>query len=100
MSGGDWKEMFRAVQIGDFNLAEFYLKLGVDPNYQHPEYMAAALVESIRFNHLDITKLLLEYGADPEIEEILEIATPMSVAKEKKNTKAIDLLKMYIDKSA
>ena len=36
MSGGDWKEMFRAVQIGDFNLTEYYLKLGVDPNYQYP----------------------------------------------------------------
>ncbi|MGK0388834.1 MAG: ankyrin repeat protein [Maribacter sp.] len=98
MSGGDWKEMFRAAKIGDFNLAEFYLKLGVDPNYQHPEYMAAALVESIRFNHFNITKLLLEYGANPLIEEILEGDTPTSVAQAKKNTEVLDLLKVYIDK--
>jgi ankyrin repeat protein len=99
MSGGDWKEMFRAVQVGDFNLAEFYLKLGVDPNYQHPEYMAAALVESIRFNHLEITKLLLEHGANPMIEEILEGDTAISIAQAKKNKAALDLLKRYIDKS-
>lgn len=97
MSGGDWKQMFKAVQVGDFNLVEYYLKLGVDPNYQHPEYMAAALVESIRFEHLDIAKLLLEYGANPTIEEILEEVTPMSVAQAKKNKEAIDLLKLYIE---
>ncbi len=96
MSGGDWKQMFKAVQTGDINLVEYYLKLGIDPNYQHPEYMAAALVESIRFNHLDITKLLLENDADPKIEEVMGSDTPMSVAKEKKNQEAIELLQIYL----
>lgn len=97
MSGGDWKQMFKAVQTGDLNLVEYYLRQGIDPNYQHPEYMAAALVESIRFNNLDITKLLLENGADPNIKEILEEETPMSIAKARKNVAAIKLLEEYID---
>ena len=98
MSGGDWKGMFKAVQDGDLELVRFYLKMGIDPNYQHPEFMAAALVESIRFNQVDITKALLEKGADPMIKEILGGDTPLSVAKEKKNQKAIDLLNLFIKK--
>lgn len=96
MAGGDWKAMFKAVQIGDINLVDYYLKTGIDVNYQHPEYLASALVESIRFDHFEITKLLLEHGADPLIKEMDEGATPMSVANEKKNSKVISLLSSYI----
>ena len=98
MSGGDWKAMFKAIQIGDFNLVEFYLKMGIDPNYQHPEYMAAPLVESIRFDHFEITKLLLEHGANPQIKEVMGSETPMLVAQLKKNEEVINLLKLYIEK--
>ncbi len=96
MSGGDWKSMFKAVQMGDYHLTEFYLKTGIDPNYQHPEYMASVLVESIRFNHINITKLLLENGADPLIEEVMGGDTPLKVAKMKKNIEAIELLHSFI----
>ena len=96
MSGGDWKAMFKAVQDGDYELVSYYLRMGIDPNYQHPEFMAAALVESIRFNHLETTKLLLENGSNPEIVEVLEGETPMSVAMMKKNHQAIELLNEYI----
>ena len=95
MSGGNWKEMFQAVQTGDINLVEYYLRIGVDPNYQHPEFMAAPLVESIRFNHLDIAKLILEYGGEPHIKEVLGGETPLSVAQAKKNQKAIRLINDY-----
>jgi len=96
MSGGNWKQMFKAVQIGDYNLVDYYLQIGIDPNYQHPEYMAAALVESIRFNELEIAKLLLDNGADPKIKEAMEGDTPLSVANEKKNQAAVDLINAYI----
>lgn len=96
MSGGNWKAMFQAVQDGDFELVAYYLKVGIDPNYQHPEFMAAALVESIRFNHIEITKLLLDNNADPNIKEIMGGATPLSIAKSKNNQQAIELLNRYI----
>lgn len=96
MSGGNWKDMFKGVQEGDYNLVEYYLRSGIDPNYQHPEYLASALVESIRYNHLDITKLLLDNNANPNIKEIDEGDTPLSVATSRKNQNAIDLLKAYI----
>ncbi len=96
MSGGDWKAMFKAIQDGDFELVSFYLQTGIDPNYQHPEYMASPLVESIRFDHLEITKLLLENGASPLIKEVMGGDTPLLVAKNRNNQKVIDLLNNYI----
>lgn len=98
MSGGNWKDMFKGVQDADYGLVEYYLKMGVDPNYQHPEFLAAALVESIRFNHLEIAKLLLDYGANPNIKEAWGGETPLSVAQDKKNPKAIELINGYLIK--
>jgi len=95
MSGGDWKAMFKAIQECDYELVKYYLKIGIDPNYQHPEFMASPLIESIRCNHLEITKLLLENGADPMIKEIIEKDTPLMVAKRLNNQKAIELLDIY-----
>ncbi|GAA4276348.1 ankyrin repeat domain-containing protein [Aquimarina mytili] len=97
MSGGDWKSMFKAVQEGDFELVKFYLDKGIDPNYQHPEFMALPLVESIRYNHLKITKLLLENGGNPSIKEVMEGETSISMAKQLNNQKAIDLLNSYLN---
>ena len=70
MAGGDWKEMFRAIQYGDLELVRYYLRMGIDPNYQHPEFLVSPLVESIRYNQVEIARLLLEHGADPKIVEI------------------------------
>lgn len=97
MSGGDWKEMFQGIQDGDIRTVEYYLKIGVDPNYQHPEFLASPLVESIRYNHLQIAKLLLEKGADPLIKEVWGGETPLSVAQSNKNKEAIQLIQSYID---
>lgn len=95
--GGDWKEMFQAIQTGDLALVEYYLEVGIDPNYQHPEFMAAPLVESIRFKHLDIARLLLEKGAHPDIKEHWGGETPLSVARATNNPQAIRLLEEYIE---
>ncbi|MFT5599864.1 MAG: ankyrin repeat protein [Flavobacteriales bacterium] len=96
MEGGNWKGMFEAAQTGDIELVRYYIRTGVDSNYQHPEYMASILVESIRFGHIDIMKLLLENGCDPKVKEMLGGDTPLSVAIEKKNQQAIDMLNSYL----
>lgn len=97
MSGGDWKAMFKGIQEGDFELVKYYLRVGIDPNYQHPEFMASPLIESIRYNNIEITKLLLDNGADPKIKEVMEGETPMIVAERLNNQKAIELLTLYFE---
>ncbi len=97
MSAGNWKDMFQGIQKGDIDLVDYYLQTGVDPNHQHPEFMALPLVESIRFNHLDIAKLLLEKGADPQLKEDWEKVNAISVALATDNKEAILLLRQHMD---
>lgn len=95
MSGGDWKTMFKAIQENDLELVSFYLRLGMDPNYQHPEVLALPLSECIRYNHLDIAQLLLENGAQTSIKETETRMTSLELALHLKNQNATDLLKRY-----
>ena len=95
-AGGNWKEMFHASEDGDLELVRYHLKMGIDPNYQHPEYMTGALLESIRKGHLEIAKLLLENGANPKIIKDFGTETPMSIAITNKNKAAIYLLNDYL----
>ena len=97
MSGGDWKAMFRGIQENDFELVKYYLRSGIDPNYQHPEFMALPIAESIRYNNIDITRLLLINGAKPLIVEMETGVTSLEIAKRKSNQKAIDLLNEFIN---
>ena len=99
MSGGNWKDMFKGVQTGDYFLVEYYLRSGIDPNYQHPEFMTTFLIESIRHNHLKIAKLLLDKGANPNTKQIWGDHTPISIAKLTNNTQAIELLDKYVNYS-
>lgn len=98
MSGGDWKAMFKGIQENDIELVKFYLRTGVDANYQHPEYMALPLAESIRYNHLAIAELLLLNGAKPLITETESRKTCLALAETKKNNAAVALLKTFIEK--
>jgi len=92
LSGGDWKQMFKAIQNGDLELVKYYLKIGIDPNYQHPEYMALPISESIRYDHIEITKVLLEFGADLSIIEMESGCNPIELATRLKNKKALEIL--------
>jgi len=97
MSAGDWKDMFKGVQENDLELVKYYLSEGIDPNYQHPEFMALPLAESIRYDHMDVTKLLLSNGANPLLVEMESGGTSLQLAKKLKNQSAVDLLNAFID---
>lgn len=96
MSGGNWKDMLLASQTGDLELVKYYFKTGIDINYQHPEAMTTPLIESLRFGHLDIAEFLLENNADVFAKEGFSGDTALSVATEKQNQKAINLLQSYL----
>ena len=98
MQGGDWKEMFYGCENNDIDLVRYHIRMGVDPNYQHPEFMTTALIECIRLGHLGIAEFLLDNGADPELKEVFGAHTPLSMAKWKKNREAIQLVNDYLQK--
>lgn len=97
--GGDWKDFFRAIQLNDIELVKYHIRTGINPNYQHPEFMTAPLMECIRFGHLKIAEYLLENGANPnDLEHNSKTTTAMSIAKMLDNQDAIKLLERYISK--
>ena len=93
MSGGDWKAMFRGIQQNDLELVRFYLESGIDPNYQHPEFMALPLSESIRYKHLPITALLLEHNAKHDIIEMESGLTSHQLAKKNNQLDVLELIR-------
>ncbi|MFK7971818.1 MAG: ankyrin repeat domain-containing protein [Bacteroidia bacterium] len=97
MAGGDWKAMFRGIQENDLELVKYYLKTGIDPNYQHPEYLALPLAESIRYDHMEMTELLLKYGASSAIIEEESGISVLEIAKSMKKKKVVKLLEKYLE---
>ena len=79
--GGNWKELLYASERGDLDLMRYHLRMGIDPNYQHPEFLTTPQIEAARNNHPAALKLLLEHGADPHAASILDGETAQSVAK-------------------
>lgn len=96
MSGGNWKDMLYASQRGDLELVRYHIKMGANPNYKHPEFFTAPLLESVRNGHYSISQFLLENGAKSDIEDDLEGSTPLSVALALKDFKTVDLLNQYL----
>lgn len=87
--------MFRGVEQNDLELVEYYIRQGIDINFQHPEYFTGALFESIRRGYPEMTKLLLEHGAALNQTEMLTGIKPENLAKEKGHTQIIALLEQY-----
>lgn len=96
MGHGDWKDMFRGVEKNDLALVQYYIRGGIDVNFQHPEYMTSLLIESIRLNHVEMMKLLLENGASPVLKEDFSNKSPMTIAKELNNKEAVEILHQFL----
>ena len=95
MSGGDWKEMLVAVQMGNIELVKYHINEGIDVNYEHPELMTTALIESIQFDQINIAKLLLKHGANPLQNAWMSSDNPMKMAKQQKKENFTLLFKPF-----
>jgi uncharacterized protein len=96
MGHGDWKDMFRGVQNNDFELVKYYIRMGIDLNYQHPEFLTSPLIETIRDKNLEMMTLLLENGALADVCEVASEKSPMDIAKEIGNQAIIEKLSCYL----
>ena len=95
-TGGNWKQLFKGAENGDFELVNFYLKMDMDPNYQHPEVLTTPLIESAHRGHLNIVKLLLENGADPHLKASLEGWTALEAAQQAEREEVIAFLSQHL----
>jgi uncharacterized protein len=95
MGHGDWKQLIAGVQSNDVKKVKFYISEKIDLDFQHPEFMSSALIESIRLGHYEIAKLLLENGASATLKEAYSNLSPLSVAKSTKSKAMITLIQSY-----
>jgi len=98
MSAGDWKDMIYAIQDGDIDLVRYHMQRGVNPNYQHPEFMTTPLIECIYHDRLEIAQFLLKSGADPSLCIGFSSDSPLSLARQSKNAAMVTLLKTRLPK--
>jgi len=98
MAAGDWKDLISAIQNGDLDLVKYHTQSGVNLNYQHPEYLTTPLIESVNTGHFEITKYLLENGADVKLKAGFSNDSPLSMARKSGNKRIIRLLKSHLPK--
>ena len=93
MAAGDWKEMLVAAQNDDLALVRYHIRMGENPNYQHPEFLTTPLIEEATFGHQEIVEFLLKNGADPKIKAGFSADTALQMAKQNGHTEIEKLLK-------
>ncbi len=99
MAAGDWKEMLVAAQNGDLALVRYHIRMGENPNYQHPEFLTTPLIEAATFGHKEIVQFLLENGADPKIKAGFSSDTALMMAKQNGHKEVEKLLKAALNSS-
>ena len=90
--GGNVKELCTAATVGDLPTVKYHLETGMDPNFQHPEFMTTPLVEASRFGQVEAVRLLLQHGADPTIAADWEGCTPLEEAVKERHHEVVDVL--------
>lgn len=95
-AGGDWKDLFAAVQRGDMDTVRYHILMGIDPNYQHPEFLTNPLIEAVRFEQLEIVRYLLENGAQAEVKEVWSGERLLRIAQITGNKMILSLIKKHL----
>lgn len=95
MSAGDWKQLFQAAGSGDLGMVEYYIHAGIDPNYQHPEFLSTPLIESAQNGHAEIVEFLIKNGADPLIKSDLDGLTALETAQLYKQQRVVEILQGF-----
>ena len=96
MAAGDWKDLLSGIQNGNLALVRYHIEQGVDPNYQHPEFLTTPLIESTEQGQYEIAEYLLENGADATIKAGFSNDSPLKVAQGMGNEKLVKLIQQYL----
>lgn len=92
---GNYKDLLYAARDGDLATVQHWLQTDVDLNFLHAEFLFAPLHESIRYGHLEVSRLLLEHGANPNLREGYSDLTPLKIAQDNGDEAAITLLETF-----
>ena len=92
---GDFKDLLYAARDGDAHTVWHWLQTDVDLNFLHAEFLFAPLHESIRYGHLEVSQMLLEHGANPNLPEGYSDLTPLKIAQASGDAEAIELLEKF-----
>lgn len=92
---GDYKDLLYAARDGDLATVQHWINQGMDLNFLHAEFLFAPLHESLRYGHLDVSRLLLEHGANPNLQEGYSDLTPLKIAQANGDQASVDLLEQY-----
>ncbi|NIM42968.1 MAG: ankyrin repeat domain-containing protein [Hydrogenophaga sp.] len=82
MSAGDWKELFSAACAGNLPLVRYHVRMGVDLNHVHPEFLSTPLVACLLEGQEAVAHYLLDHGARPDLLSELEGLTPLQAARQ------------------
>ena len=88
---GDNKGFIHAVMKQDREAVSYYVSLGTDVNFLDPEIMTSPLIEAVKLGNHEISKVLLDHGANPRIISQLG-ESPIALAKMNEDQKMLDLL--------
>ena len=91
MQSGDYKALVQSVLDDDIETTRYYLSMGLDLNFCHPEIMTTPLIEAVRTKNISMIKLLMDNNADPKVVSQMG-ESALILAKREKNKELTTLL--------
>lgn len=91
----NWREftlLHDMAHVGDVSKARLLIQYGADVNYIDDEFRSTPLGYAARWGHVDMVKLLLENGADPN-RSGAPWSTPLAWAQKKNNVEVEKILR-------
>ncbi len=89
------QQLIEAVMENDKHRVQFCLEKGADPKYTEDKALFTPLHIAVIFNARDVVELLVMAGGDLKAETDEEQATPLDLARQRKNTELIALFSKY-----